>query len=94
VEIPDDDEEGAIADSGPDPSARIESEQDVGRLRKAVATLPETFREAVVLHYLDELPVDEVSRILDVPRGTILSRLARGRDRLRRILSPIREVNP
>jgi RNA polymerase sigma-70 factor, ECF subfamily len=94
IEFPDDDEEGALPDTAPDACVQIEGAQDVDRLRQAVASLPEAFREAVVLHYLDELPVDEVSRIMDVPRGTVLSRLARGRDRLRRILSPIREVNP
>ena len=93
-EIPGDDEQGAVRETSPDPSVQVEGLQDAEQLRKAVSALPETFREAVVLHYLDGFPVDEVSRILDVPRGTVLSRLARGRDRLRRILSPIREVTP
>lgn len=92
--IPDDDEQGALQETSPDPSVQVEGLQNAERLRAAVSALPEIFREAVVLHYLDEFPVDEVSRILDVPRGTVLSRLARGRDRLRRILSPISEVAP
>jgi len=93
-EIPEDDEDGALQESSPDPSVQVEGLQDAEHLRRAVSALPEIFREAVVLHYLDGFPVDEISRILDVPRGTVLSRLARGRDRLRRILSPIREVTP
>ena len=93
-EIPEDDQPGALVESSPDPSILVEISQDAAQLREAVCSLPEAFREAVVLHYLDGLPVDEVSRILDVPKGTVLSRLSRGRDRLRRILSQIREVTP
>jgi RNA polymerase sigma-70 factor (ECF subfamily) len=93
-EIPGDDELGALRENSPDPSVQVEGLQNAEHLRKAVSALPEIFREAVVLHYLDGFPVDEVSRILDVPRGTVLSRLARGRARLRRILSSIREVTP
>jgi RNA polymerase sigma-70 factor, ECF subfamily len=93
-EIPDDDAHGAIEEPSPDPSLQVEALQDAEHLRKAVSALPGIFREVVVLHYLDGFPVDEVSRILDVPRGTVLSRLARGRVRLRRILSPISEVSP
>jgi RNA polymerase sigma-70 factor (ECF subfamily) len=94
VDLPEDDGEGAIPDSAPDPSVQLDGLQDAQRLRQAVSSLPTAFREAVVLHYLDELPVEEVSRILDVPKGTVLSRLARGRERLKRILAPQREVNP
>jgi RNA polymerase sigma-70 factor (ECF subfamily) len=48
-------------------------------LREAVAGLPRQYREVVVLHYLADLPVEEISRLLDVPTGTIKSRLSRGR---------------
>ena len=90
--ILDDDEEGALEDDSPDPSEIVGDAIEATRLREAVARLPLAFREAVVLHYLDGNPVDEVSRTLDVPRGTVLSRLARGRARLRTELAPYREV--
>ena len=93
-ELPEDDGPGALVESGPDPSTLVEAAQDTQRLRQAVRDLPPAFREAVVLHYLDGLPVEEVARILDVPKGTVLSRLSRGRDRLKAALSPFREVNP
>jgi RNA polymerase sigma-70 factor (ECF subfamily) len=48
-------------------------------LRDAMAELPRVFREVIVLHYLADLPVDEVAGILDVPVGTVKSRLSRGR---------------
>ncbi|MBK9578175.1 MAG: sigma-70 family RNA polymerase sigma factor [Fibrobacterota bacterium] len=92
VEVPDDDDPQALADSQPDPEALWESHWEALQLRQAISELPPAFREAVVLHYLDDLPVEEVSRILDVPRGTVLSRLSRGRARLRLSLAAIREV--
>ncbi|HEX2355641.1 MAG TPA: sigma-70 family RNA polymerase sigma factor [Micromonosporaceae bacterium] len=48
-------------------------------LRDALATLPQTFREVIVLHYFADLPVEEVAVVLDVPTGTVKSRLSRGR---------------
>jgi RNA polymerase sigma-70 factor (sigma-E family) len=51
-------------------------------LRDALAALPRAYREAIVLHYLADLPVDEVADLLDVPVGTIKSRLSRGRTAL------------
>jgi RNA polymerase sigma-70 factor (ECF subfamily) len=51
-------------------------------LRAALATLPRAYREVIVLHYLADLPVDEVAQILDVPVGTVKSRLSRGRTAL------------
>lgn len=48
-------------------------------LRDAVATLPRVYREVVVLHYLADLPVDEVATLLEVPVGTVKSRLSRAR---------------
>lgn len=47
-----------------------------------------TDREAVVLHYLEELPVEDVAAICCVPAGTIKSRLHRARETLRQTLKP------
>jgi RNA polymerase sigma-70 factor (ECF subfamily) len=48
-------------------------------LRDALATLPRAYREVVVLHYLADLPVDEVAGLLEIPVGTVKSRLYRAR---------------
>jgi RNA polymerase sigma-70 factor (ECF subfamily) len=82
-EIVEDDQDGALVDETPDPSEIVDGLIEAERLRAAVLELPQIFREAVVLHYLDGSPVDEVARALEVPRGTILSRLSRARTRLR-----------
>lgn len=56
-------------------------------LHEAIRGLAPEFRAVVVLFYLADLPVDEVASVLDVPLGTVKSRLARARtalaDRLR-----------
>jgi RNA polymerase sigma-70 factor (ECF subfamily) len=51
-------------------------------LRDALATLPRAHREVVILHYLADLPVDEIAQLLDVPVGTVKSRLSRARSAL------------
>jgi RNA polymerase sigma factor (sigma-70 family) len=51
-------------------------------LHVAIQRLDEDLRSVVVLHYLADLPVEEVSAILDIPSGTVKSRLARARNAL------------
>jgi RNA polymerase sigma-70 factor (ECF subfamily) len=51
-------------------------------VRRAVAELPDDFREAIVLREVQELSYKEMSEIMAVPIGTVMSRLARARKRL------------
>lgn len=62
--------------------------QQFGRLHEAIGTLPEPYREALVLHHLEGLPYEEVAEVLDCPVGTVRSRLARARELLARKLEP------
>ena len=52
---------------------------DVAALRRAIETIPEPFREALVLRDLEELSYREIAEITAVPMGTVMSRLARAR---------------
>jgi DNA-directed RNA polymerase specialized sigma24 family protein len=52
-------------------------------LAAALATLPAAQRGVVVLRYADDLSLDEVARLLDLPLGTVKSRASRGSDALR-----------
>ncbi len=54
-------------------------------LARALARLPEDQRAAVLLVGLEDMSYAEAAEILDVPVGTVRSRLARGRERLRRL---------
>ena len=53
----------------------------------AVASLGEQFRRAVLLVDVDHLTYDEAAAVLDVPTGTVVSRVSRGRSRLRAALA-------
>ncbi|MEV0460237.1 RNA polymerase sigma factor [Catellatospora methionotrophica] len=64
-------------------------EPDNTDLRDALATIPSRYREVIVLHYLADLPLDEVAELLEVPVGTVKSRLSRGRDALRGLLDDV-----
>jgi RNA polymerase sigma-70 factor (ECF subfamily) len=57
-------------------------------LDAAIAKLPEKYRTAFVLRDIQEQPYDEVAKILDVPLGTVKSRVNRARMMLREILQP------
>lgn len=48
-------------------------------LHDAIKELGQEYRAVVVLHYLADLPVDEVAAVLDTPVGTVKSRLSRAR---------------
>lgn len=53
---------------------------------EALQQLEETFRAPVAMFYLEEMSYAEIAECLEVPIGTIMSRLSRGRERLRKIL--------
>jgi RNA polymerase sigma factor (sigma-70 family) len=55
-------------------------------LAAAVMALPEEQRAVMLLVALEEMRYEEVAQTLNIPVGTVMSRLARGRERLRRLL--------
>jgi RNA polymerase sigma-70 factor, ECF subfamily len=63
-------------------AARVEAIVDRRAIDDAVAALPEDFRIAVVLRDVGDLDYAEIAEVLDVPIGTVKSRIARGRGML------------
>ncbi|MGE0358026.1 MAG: RNA polymerase sigma factor [Burkholderiales bacterium] len=59
---------------------------DARDLERGLAQLPAEQREVVLMVGLEDLSYDEVSRALGVPVGTVMSRLSRGREKLRRYM--------
>jgi len=57
---------------------------------KALATLPDELRVAVTLRDVQGLDYKEIASVLDVPIGTVESRIFRGRQRLKPMLEPLR----
>lgn len=60
-------------------------------IEDAIASLPDEFRAAVVLSDVEGLPIAQIAEILEVPAGTVKSRVFRGRRHLAEILGNLRE---
>lgn len=85
-----DGEDGAmdIAEIRKDPYAFYVSKMEHDQVRAAIQQLPLDFREVILLREFEELSYQEIAAILDCPAGTVMSRLARARAKLRIMLSP------
>lgn len=66
--------------------ASQEDEIDRDRLQTAISRLPEVFRLAVVMFYFEERSYKEIAEQLDLPIGTVMSRLARAKEHLKPML--------
>lgn len=69
----------------------LDSLDTIGRVRRAISTLPENYREVVVLCELEEMSYEEAAAALNCPVGTVRSRLHRARTIL---LEKLREPRP
>ena len=69
-------------------STRLEKS---GFLRQAVQTLKPEFRNVVVLRFLNEYSTAECASILEIPQGTVMSRLSRALEKLGPILQSVYE---
>ncbi len=59
---------------------------DAEQVRKAIEALPPLLRETIVLREMEGLSYKEIGKIVSVPIGTVMSRLARGRAQLQALL--------
>ena len=75
-----------LADGRRSPEERAVARGAVRSIEQALGGLPTIYREAVVLRDLEGLSYEEISRITGLRLGTVRSRIARGRDRLRLLL--------
>lgn len=57
--------------------------QEADQLARALQALAPAFREVIVLKELEDMHYKEIARIVDIPLGTVMSRLARARAMLR-----------
>jgi RNA polymerase sigma-70 factor (ECF subfamily) len=80
------DEQDQWPDDAPDPEERLLQRHTVALVRAALEQLPADFREAIVLREIEGLSYKEIAAVVGVPIGTIMSRLARARERLQAIL--------
>ena len=76
-----------LADKSPAPDEQAASKEEAGLLRYALAQLPESYREPLILYYRENQSTRAVAEMLDISEDTVRQRLARGREMLRNNLS-------
>jgi RNA polymerase sigma-70 factor (ECF subfamily) len=70
-----------------DPEERLERAEFEARFERAVASLPSDQKSVFVLRFHEGLSYEEISRTLDLPIGTVMSRLNRARQKLKGLLT-------
>ena len=73
-------------DGAPGPRVVAERREEAARLREALATLPEHHRLVFELGVIQERPYSEISQLLEIPEGTVKSRMFHAVRRLRELL--------
>jgi RNA polymerase sigma factor, sigma-70 family len=76
------------SDSG-EPDELINSKMEVEFIQKAINNLDKSFREVILLRDVQDLEYDEIAKITGLPLGTVKSRINRGREKLKSVLSDI-----
>jgi RNA polymerase sigma factor (sigma-70 family) len=76
------------------PEAALVQAEDTELLHRAIEELPREFREVIVLRELEGLSYKEIAGITAVPLGTVMSRLARARERLEQRLARHKNEEP
>jgi RNA polymerase sigma-70 factor (ECF subfamily) len=75
-----------LGQTGRLPEETLTTDELQRRVREAVQTLSQDHKAVIVMHHFQGMEVNDIARILNVPTGTVKSRLARGRDQLHRKL--------
>jgi RNA polymerase sigma-70 factor (ECF subfamily) len=81
-------EQLANGSRAPSPEAEAAREQLRSILERAIGGLPENFRTVFVLHEIEGVSVEEAAQALDIPIGTVKTRLMRARRKLQQALAP------
>ena len=83
------DEEEYVVDRGPvSPATQLEQNEESKFVREAIDRLPDEFREILVLRHLEGLSYKEIADVAQLAPGTVMSRLARARAKLKEFLKP------
>ena len=79
--------EPASADVWEQPEWRLEWCESASEVQSALAELPQSQRQALTLHYLEDRPYDEIAARMGVPLNTVKSHILRGKERMLRLLA-------
>lgn len=78
--------ERQVSDAAELPEAAAVDAETRRRILAAVGSLPDIYRETVMLHFFSELKYDEIAKLTGVSEGTVKSRMARAKERLSALL--------
>ncbi|EST10301.1 RNA polymerase sigma factor SigW [Sporolactobacillus laevolacticus] len=73
-----------LPDNGELPDEQMVRRENEEMVQSEIKKLPEKYRSAVVLKYIEDLSLKEISDIMDIPVGTVKTRIHRGREMLRK----------
>lgn len=79
------------ADPGPRPDRGLHRREVQEQVGAALARLPERYREVIILRDVQQLSYEEIEKVLNIPGGTVRSRINRARTALQEMLSPMVE---
>jgi RNA polymerase sigma-70 factor (ECF subfamily) len=89
IALNDGEEDGAIdmPSNEPDPVERLDHSERAETVKRALLRLPEHYRSVLVLRHYESLKFREIADVLEIPEGTVKSRMSEGLDLLARMLN-------
>lgn len=75
-----------VASQGPTPDQFVQARETRSRLEEAISSLPDQYREVLLLRHQGERRYDEIAEITGLPIGTVKNRIFRAREMLRRVM--------
>jgi len=87
--VPEEDWERTMVEQGEAPDDTASRIEERERIERALATLPEHHRTIIMMSDLEGLSYREIAEVLQIPMGTVMSRLHNARKRLRAALGPL-----
>jgi RNA polymerase sigma-70 factor (ECF subfamily) len=71
------------------PEEAVTDNEQRNELQQEIMKLPEKYRTAIVLKYVEDLSLEEISQIMDIPVPTVKTRIHRGREALKKVFQMV-----
>lgn len=78
-----------VAGTDPLPEEEIEEKEKSDHLQQEIMKLPEKYRTAILLKYIEDLSLEEISSVMDLPVPTVKTRIHRGREALKKVYKKV-----
>lgn len=78
-----------LSTDDPLPEQVVTENERWNELQEEIMKLPEKYRTAIVLKYVEDLSLEEISRIMDIPVPTVKTRIHRGREALKKVFQMV-----